>query len=406
MDVANKIILLSAKIALTADELSALDALVMEVGDWDQLVARLRACNAAPLFYVKINQLTNKDAIPEHSYYKLKYAYFYSLSRGSLMGKVLRKTVEILRSDGIEVLVLKGAYLAEMLYEDVALRPFGDIDLFVRPADAQRAYDLLIKEGYRAESEDMMDRFFRKEVGYEQMPFLLYKGVPVDLHVRLHRPFETYKWSGEQMWENAKTVNLNGIAMNVPDCPDMMIHTCINLDKHYRNGHIQFTAFYDIVNLLEKNKGQMDWKALIERSMYCGCEAVVFKYIMLAHKNFNATMPYYMVAEYVTYFDKEDQLLFLKYLNGYKAEHYAVTSRVAMIRHIPKLKARIRYVLCMTFPTKKYMARNYNIKNENLFFLYYPYRLWVGLKGGVRTLIKVEQKRKEDKLKPHWQKRR
>lgn len=405
MDAVSKIILLSSKITLTSDELSALDALVAEVSDWDQLVARLRACNAAPLFYAKINDLKTKNAIPEHSYYKLKYAYFYSLSRGSLMIKVLRHTVEILRSEGIEVLVLKGAYLAEMLYEDVALRPFGDIDLFVNPADAQRAFELLISKGYRSEDQDMMDRFFRKEVGYEQLPCLLYKGVSVDLHIRLHRPFESYKWSGEQMWENAKSVTISGIPMNVPDCPDMMIHTCINLDKHYRNGQIQFTAFYDIVNLLEKNKGQMDWKSLVERTMFCGCENIVFKYIMLAHKNFNATMPYYMVAEYVNYFDEEDQNLFLKYLNGYKAEYFAVTSRLAMVRHIPKLKARVRYVLCMAFPTQKYMVRNYNIKNENFFFLYYPYRLWIGLKGGVRTLKKIDKKRKEDKLKPKWQRR-
>ena len=405
MDAVSKIILLSSKITLTSDELSALDALVAEVSDWDQLVARLRACNAAPLFYAKINDLKTKNAIPEHSYYKLKYAYFYSLSRGSLMIKVLRHTVEILRSEGIEVLVLKGAYLAEMLYEDVALRPFGDIDLFVNPADAQRAFELLISKGYRSEDQDMMDRFFRKEVGCEQLPCLLYKGVSVDLHIRLHRPFESYKWSGEQMWENAKSVTISGIPMNVPDCPDMMIHTCINLDKHYRNGQIQFTAFYDIVNLLEKNKGQMDWKSLVERTMFCGCENIVFKYIMLAHKNFNATMPYYMVAEYVNYFDEEDQNLFLKYLNGYKAEYFAVTSRLAMVRHIPKLKARVRYVLCMAFPTQKYMVRNYNIKNENFFFLYYPYRLWIGLKGGVRTLKKIDKKRKEDKLKPKWQRR-
>ena len=405
MDAVSKIILLSSKITLTSDELSALDALVAEVSDWDQLVARLRACNAAPLFYAKINDLKTKNAIPEHSYYKLKYAYFYSLSRGSLMIKVLRHTVEILRSEGIEVLVLKGAYLAEMLYEDVALRPFGDIDLFVNPADAQRAFELLISKGYRSEDQDMMDRFFRKEVGYEQLPCLLYKGVSVDLHIRLHRPFESYKWSGEQMWENAKSVTISGIPMNVPDCPDMMIHTCINLDKHYRNGQIQFTAFYDIVNLLEKNKGQMDWKSLVERTMFCGCENIVFKYIMLAHKNFNATMPYYMVAEYVNYCDEEDQNLFLKYLNGYKAEYFAVTSRLAMVRHIPKLKARVRYVLCMAFPTQKYMVRNYNIKNENFFFLYYPYRLWIGLKGGVRTLKKIDKKRKEDKLKPKWQRR-
>jgi len=33
------------------------------------------------------------------------------------------------------------------------------------------------------------------------------------------------------------------------------------------------------------------------------------------------------------------------------------------------------------FPGKKLMLRSYRIKNESLYWLWYPYRFWVGIKG-------------------------
>ena len=41
--------------------------------------------------------------------------------------------------EGIKVILFKGFYLAEFVYEIAAQRPYGDIDLLMKPEDAKRA---------------------------------------------------------------------------------------------------------------------------------------------------------------------------------------------------------------------------------------------------------------------------
>ncbi|HZZ90824.1 MAG TPA: nucleotidyltransferase family protein [Caulobacteraceae bacterium] len=55
----------------------------------------------------------------------------------------------LLRAEAIEALCVKGAALAELAYGGQGLKHCRDIDLVVAPVDAERAYGLLQREGYR-----------------------------------------------------------------------------------------------------------------------------------------------------------------------------------------------------------------------------------------------------------------
>jgi len=59
----------------------------------------------------------------------MPYIYYQELS------DVLKQ----LQRGGIEVIVLKGAYLAKTVYQSEALRVIGDMDLLVKPADLSKA---------------------------------------------------------------------------------------------------------------------------------------------------------------------------------------------------------------------------------------------------------------------------
>jgi hypothetical protein len=72
----------------------------------------------------------------------------------SLTGKNLFLTGELLRltaefdSVGIRVAVMKGAALAQMVYGDVGLREFSDLDLLIRETDFSHALELLARLSY------------------------------------------------------------------------------------------------------------------------------------------------------------------------------------------------------------------------------------------------------------------
>jgi hypothetical protein len=64
-----------------------------------------------------------------------------------LAGELLRVTAEF-EAAAIPVAVMKGAALAQMVYRDVGLREFSDLDLLIHETDFSRALDLLRRLSY------------------------------------------------------------------------------------------------------------------------------------------------------------------------------------------------------------------------------------------------------------------
>ena len=73
------------------------------------------------------------EIVPDSILSRLKNHYLSSLRRNMILLEELKQVVEEFTRQGIQVVVLKGGYLAEHVYEDIACRPIGDLDIpFVR----------------------------------------------------------------------------------------------------------------------------------------------------------------------------------------------------------------------------------------------------------------------------------
>ena len=121
---------------------------------------------------------------------------------------------------------------------------------------------------------------------------------------------------------------------------------------------------------------------------------------MLVYKEYNVPVPKFMVAEYLRFLPEKDIALFRKYLSGFQGEHYSVQSAFKKINTLNGTGSKLKYVLWMMFPSPKYMMRSYRLENKNWVWLYYPYRFWLGLLGGIRTLR--QQKNENKKIRMQW----
>ena len=63
--------------------------------------------------------------------------------------RVIEDVSHAMAQAGVPFLVLKGAALAHLVYDDPRLRPMRDVDLLVRKADTGRALDVLTRCGFR-----------------------------------------------------------------------------------------------------------------------------------------------------------------------------------------------------------------------------------------------------------------
>ena len=159
-----------------------------------------------------------------------------ALVQGLFFRPHLAALLQAAAAEGVGLIVLKGAALAETLYPRPGLRPFGDIDVLVRPEDAARARTLLEDLGYTVapavwealeNGADTQANFFkhtpRGVVVVELHTDLLSNGF-FRGHVQL---------DADGLWLRARPARLADTDALVLGPEDQLLHLCLHLAGHY-----------------------------------------------------------------------------------------------------------------------------------------------------------------------------
>lgn len=395
MNPENQIILLSAKLHPSDEEMEELNRQLPLVDDWEEAVRSLIARGVGPLFYSKLSQLPHGAAIPAEAVEMLRQSYYLTLSRGMVLQDVFRKVAGAFTAAGIRVVALKGIHLAEWLYGDIGLRQLSDIDILVRKEDGEQCMQLLAGLGF-VQSGDEVSHTISEQLGIIHYPAMLLRDVSVEIHINLYRAGEPYTIDIRQLIDNAVPITLAGVPVHALELHDLLIYGCIHLHKHFAGGDIQFTSFSDLVNLLDIHAAEIDWPELDARCRAYHCEEVVYKYLALIHKYFRVSIPAGSAVQLPSphreepgvrfpYLSAQDEELFNRYLNGYKSTPYGALTHIENIRKNKGLRAKFRYFVLVVFPGKAFMRNNYRMKYPQVYWLYYPIRHWKGVKGMFKT---------------------
>ena len=100
--------------------------------DWNYLTAAACAHGVAPLIYHNLHRSRATRVLPPRATETLRNSYYGNAARNSFLYGELSNVLNAFREKQIEVIVLKGAALAETVYPNRALRPMSDIDLLVK----------------------------------------------------------------------------------------------------------------------------------------------------------------------------------------------------------------------------------------------------------------------------------
>jgi len=154
----------------------------------------------------------------------------------------LSALLQAAEQERLHLIVLKGAALAETVYPRPGLRPFGDLDVLVRPSEAVRARALLESLGFVVDpvqwsalvsGDDCQANFFKDcPAGGDAPP----APVVVELHTDLIN--NDLLWGGMRVaasgiWERTHTARLAGSAARVLGPEDQLLHLCLHLAGHY-----------------------------------------------------------------------------------------------------------------------------------------------------------------------------
>jgi hypothetical protein len=386
----DKLILSCVKIQPTPVELEQINSLIPLIRDWEYLAANIIERGIGPLLFKKLPLLSNNVLIPTDVQTKLQQAYYRTMSRSMVLYEHFRKITEAFALHNIQVIALKGIYLSEWLYQDIGLRQFSDIDILVKKEDGERCLSILAGLGYTPESENESE--FEKKLDIVHYTPMVLSGVAVEVHIKLHQGIEKYDLNVGSLWKNAVPATINTNDVLVLNINDLLIHLCIHLDRHFHQGHVQFTGFNDITNLIGKQGGTFNWSEFIAACRSYNCEEVVFTYIILVNKYMHALVPADIIQQYGHLLTKSDEMLFCKYLNGYVGFTSGMPKHVGNLYYLNSFSDKVRYVWEILFPTKQFMIDKFNIKHPALLPFYYPFRYYMGLKGVFMIIGKKRRK--------------
>ena len=194
--------------------------------------------------------------------------YYQSKALGVLRQQELHRVLDLLHRASVQVTLLKGAaHLAVGLYPNVALRPMGDLDLWIPAEDMPQALRALTAEGYRV--VDKARRPVALRTRYAQEIELQGKasiGEAVDLH---YRPFQGM-WTllvaripQTSLWERRRSIL--GLSAHLLSPEDHLIH----LVYHFLvNHHLGYPGIRTLIDMdLVLRAWPVDWTWLYGRAV-------------------------------------------------------------------------------------------------------------------------------------------
>ena len=232
--------------------------------EWDRLVALAARHDVAPLLYATLEQRAFR--VPPAVGDALRKAYLTSAARSLRLSHELRQVLTSLKAARIPVIVLKGACLAESVYEDIALRPMGDADLLVRRNDVASALEALQGTGHvpaapldAAAEQTINDSAALSRPG----------GMRIDLHwtvvtPRYHGPFGEGDLEG--LWARANPWTVAGVPVLILSPTDLLLHLCMHASVFHRFGELMLRSFLDMARVADRHRGTIEWDQFCARA--------------------------------------------------------------------------------------------------------------------------------------------
>lgn len=277
--------------------------------DWDLFLLLILRHRVTPLV---LKTLSNPDnsAIPAKTINALSQENKKNAYRSAEMAMEMIRITKLLNENDIEPIILKGAPLAYRLYNDIGLRPFGDIDILVKPQEISKAEALLVSAGYNRQIPDYPLKPKQKERYFKKFQHFVYYhsvlGVCVELHWRTYH-FQTESLSALSN-PACESLELWGYKIKVLADAECFMYLVIHGCHHMWN---ELRMIYDIAMFMHL---RMDWEKILLLANNRELRLMLHITLLMASRLFNVSIPDILFNE--TLKDKKAEKLTSLLLNN------------------------------------------------------------------------------------------
>ena len=253
--------------------------------DWTYVLEVCRRHGVGPLLYRSL-KIIGQHAAPPSVMKQLQEHFYLSLAHNLRLEAELTALLGHFRTHGIRAIPFKGPALATFAYGDLALRVFGDLDIFIQKENIQRALEMMISLGYRPdfhlESKQLagyLDTFY--EVSFNGIG-----KAPVEIHWELYADHFAFPVAPLSLWHDEAEDRSESTYRSVPP-EKLFLMLCVHGTQHYW-GRLSWIC--DMAELLRKQP-DFDWGGLLSLATEAGGQRMLFLGLSLAHGLLDAPVP-------------------------------------------------------------------------------------------------------------------
>lgn len=341
---------------------------------WERILHRAERHGLSPLLYWKFRH--DQTLLPPAIYNQFKRAYLTNLGRNRIFFAELDRVLGLLTSQGIKVVLFKGAVFARTLYEDIGLRPMSDLDILIRKEDIPGAVHLLKQHGYEEpvlHQSELLKQDVTHDVHLRQA-----RAPHVDIEVHwLLVGGEKFRQKTDMAWFWQRIVPLAGLGEGVATLSPTahLLYLCAHLGYQHGLGAVGWLWLLELERFLESYRQEIDWTDFVEGAEHLSWSAAAYYTFQGVHQLFPQTIPSDQVMSRLrAQMTPEEE-------RHVVAMSQVVPSRVALAwMQFEQLDhaGRLRNVIGRLFPSLAFMRQRYGFRSNWQAILGYPVR-WLDM---------------------------
>jgi hypothetical protein len=286
MNIEQRILCLAARTTLEPIVERQLAELLREPIDWARLWTQGHLHEVLPLVTVTLRRLAAQAPIPESWLAQAQRRYYATMMRNTALADELLRVLAAFRQAGIAAMPVKGLVLAEIVYGSLALRPLGDLDVLVQPADLPRARATLAELGFAQANEPGYENAYHP---YHDPPYYRSAAsgsICLELHWGLWAS-HFFQLEIDALWQRAVPAQLHGSAVSILSPEDTLLHLAI----HRSRSALRLRFVCDVAELLRRHSATLDWEYLLAQTRAAGARTTMFYTLALAADLLEAPLP-------------------------------------------------------------------------------------------------------------------
>ena len=281
------------------DDIKTLQKLIRnEAMPWEQLLFQANNNLCTPLLYVCLKNDGFLNLLPEELRKYLLVLYEANLERNTFFMDALFELHEKFAENNIPFVLLKGgAALWDNLYNDPGARLLQDLDILVKPENAEHAWQILAKSGYEEipnpekEFDGLPTDSRHHHLNTQRKPNT---PVVIEIHYRTG-----YAKAGElllshEAWGNTVAVLHSGARLQILDPTLRLIHNTVHgliPQAEFIKGMVSLQQLAEFAFITSKYRSHILWHEWLARGKEKGFGTEFLTYLALGQQSMCMEFP-------------------------------------------------------------------------------------------------------------------